>query len=47
MTVYNVEGTNSGNPKKVNEVKPPGPHITLAEDSIEQEKQDKKVNADE
>jgi hypothetical protein len=46
LTVYNVEGTNSGTPNKVNEGKPATAHITIAEDSIEAERQDKKVAYD-
>ena len=46
LTVYNVEGTNSGTPNKVNEGKSATAHITIAEDSIEAERQDKKVAYD-
>jgi hypothetical protein len=39
LTVFNVEGTNSGSPSKVVEGKPVEGHITLADEYIEQEKQ--------
>ncbi len=42
LTVYNVEGTNVGSSNKVAEGNPVTSHITIAEDSIEQEKKDKK-----